>query len=288
MKRKDFLFGSLAAVVASLIPWGRGNANITNSDTPLEKQVGFNHIPKTKNTKQMKTVYHKANTRGKANHGWLNSNHTFSFANYYDPSRMNFGVLRVLNDDIITGGSGFGTHPHQNMEIISIPLDGAIAHKDDIGNSSEIKSGEIQVMSAGTGVQHSEFNASKENAANFLQIWVIPNKKQVTPRYDQQAIDKEKSKDNFLQILSPSADDDGVWIHQNAYFSMGEFTKPTSKNYKLNHSTNGVYVFVIEGAAIVNNENLSKRDGLGIWDTDSFDIKIEAGSKILLMEVPMA
>ena len=290
MKRKDFLFGSMAAIVSSLIPWGKTSAssNMASNKIELDQEVGFNHIPKLKNNKEMKTVYHKADTRGNANHGWLNSNHTFSFANYYDPSRMNFGVLRVLNDDVITGGSGFGTHPHKNMEIISIPLTGSIAHKDSMGNSSEIKSGEIQVMSAGTGVQHSEFNASKDDKANFLQIWVIPNQKEVSPRYDQQIIDPVKSNNELLQILSPNAEDDGVWINQEAYFSYGSFSSSANKKYELKNTKNGVYVFVIEGSVSINNQSLNKRDGLGIWDADSFDIKIEAESKILLMEVPMS
>lgn len=236
----------------------------------------------------MKTVFHKSDSRGHANHGWLNSHHTFSFANYHNPERMNFGVLRVLNDDVIAGGAGFGTHPHNNMEIISIPLKGAIAHKDNMGNSSVISDEEIQVMSAGTGISHSEFNAQASEASNFLQIWVYPNKRDVSPRYDQQKIAMEQNPNQFLQILSPNADDDGVWIHQDAWFYMGNFNQEKKLEYELNKAENGVYVFVIDGALELAGQKLEKRDGMGLWEIEQIQIHIKTAAKILLMEVPMS
>lgn len=234
----------------------------------------------------MKTVFHKSDSRGYANHGWLKSHHTFSFANYYNPERMSFGVLRVLNDDFIAGGMGFGRHPHRDMEIISIPLEGDLRHGDNMGNSGIIKKGDIQVMSAGTGIMHSEENAS-EQAVELLQIWVIPNKMDVTPRYDQITIGDKSVKNDFQQILSPNADDDGVWIHQDAWFNLANFDKGVIKNYQLHKEGNGVYVFVIKGSAKIGDQILEKRDGFGIWDINEIDIEALADSEILLMEVPM-
>ncbi len=235
----------------------------------------------------MKTVFHAATSRGHADHGWLNAHHSFSFASWYNPEKTNFGVLRVLNDDIVAPAMGFGKHPHDNMEIITIPLEGALTHQDSMGNKETITSGEIQVMSAGTGIQHSEFNASETEPINLLQIWVFPNKRNVEPRYDQQFIDTTAMKNEFAQILSPNESDAGVWIHQNAWFHMGEFSSETSTNYQLKDSSNGVYVFVIEGNASINNQNLNKRDALGVWETQQFDIQIGANSKVLLLEIPM-
>lgn len=236
----------------------------------------------------MKTILHKADTRGGANHGWLNSKHTFSFANYYESSRMNFGVLRVLNDDIIKGETGFGTHPHNDMEIISVPIYGALEHKDSMGTTSVIREDEIQVMSAGTGIHHSEYNHSKEEDANFLQIWIFPREKNVTPRYDQIKIDLSKYENSFHQILSPTPEDDGVWIHQDAWFYRGNFTKKANHTHKINKANNGLYIFVIKGGATVGEHNLSNRDGLGVWDTNAIDIEVKSNSDILLMEVPLA
>ncbi|PXY01196.1 hypothetical protein DF185_11160 [Marinifilum breve] len=235
----------------------------------------------------MNTVLHKANTRGHANHGWLNSYHTFSFANYYNPDRIQFGVLRVINDDTVDAGKGFGTHPHENMEIISIPLEGELEHKDSMGNIARIKAGDIQVMSAGTGVYHSEYNKNHDRAVQFLQIWVIPNQQQVEPRYDQISIADISKENQFNQILSPNANDQGVWIHQNAWFNLGQFTLSTDNQYQLHSNDYGVYAFVIEGSAVIENQELRKRDGMGIWGTDTISIKAEKDSKILLMEVPM-
>ncbi len=235
----------------------------------------------------MNTVYHKADTRGFADHGWLKSYHTFSFANYYNPERMNFGALRVLNDDQVASGMGFGTHPHRDMEIISIPLEGDLEHKDSMGTSAVIRKGEIQVMSAGTGVQHSEYNRNKDELVKFLQIWVIPNKMNVTPRYDQISIKENEKINDFQQILSPHKDDEGVWIHQDAWFNLANFEKGNQKEYQLNKSGNGVYLFVLKGSAKIGDQTLNSRDGFGIWDTDRFTLEALEDSEILLMEVPM-
>lgn len=234
----------------------------------------------------MKTVFHPADQRGHANHGWLDAHHSFSFASWYDPSKIHFGALRVLNDDIIAGSMGFGTHPHDNMEIITIPLVGALKHRDSMGNEATITAGEIQVMSAGTGIQHSEFNATNETL-NLFQIWVFPNKKNVTPRYDQQLLDTAKMKNNFAQILSPDPADDGVWIHQDAWFHLGEFDKGQSANYTVKSANNGVYVLVVEGQITINGQVLNKRDALGVWNTEAFAISFNENSKVLLLDVPM-
>ncbi len=236
----------------------------------------------------MKTIVHKADTRGKANHGWLNSSHSFSFANYYNPERMNFGVLRVLNDDTVAPGMGFGKHPHDNMEIISIPLEGDLEHKDSMENTTVIKEGDIQVMSAGTGVFHSEYNKNSDKEVKFLQIWVIPNQKNVVPRYDQITLNRDDLKNQLAQILSPNQDDDGVWTHQNAWFHLGEFEAGNTVSYELKDPNNGVYAFVLEGDMTIESQKLNKRDGLGIWDTDKIEILADSSSKILLMEVPMS
>ena len=235
----------------------------------------------------MQTIFHRADSRGHANHGWLNSYHTFSFANYQNNERTNFGVLRVLNDDTVTQGMGFGTHPHRDMEIISIPLEGDLEHKDSMGTTAVIKKGEIQVMSAGTGVMHSEYNKNKEEAVKFLQIWVFPREVGVEPRYDQKDIKSEEKINDFQQILSPNKDDDGVWIHQDAWFNLANFTKGNSKNYTLNKKGNGVYAFVLKGSAKIGDQILNERDGFGIWDTESFNVEALENTEILLMEVPM-
>ncbi|MBP3945215.1 pirin family protein [Psychrobacter sp. K31L] len=235
----------------------------------------------------MKTVYHAANSRGDANHGWLKSKHTFSFANYHNPERMGFGALRVMNDDFVIGGQGFGKHSHRDMEIISIPLSGKLGHGDNIGNNGIIETGEIQVMSAGTGITHSEMNGDDKEDVKFLQIWVIPNKMSVAPRYQKVRMGDIMQPNTFNQVLSPNADDAGVWIHQNAWFSMGDFEQGVTQNYTLNDANNGVYVFVIEGSVTINNNVLNTRDGLGIWDTKSMTMDVLENSKVLIMEVPM-
>lgn len=240
-----------------------------------------------KKNKQMKTVYHKADSRGHANHGWLNSFHTFSFANYYNPQRMNFGVLRVINDDTVQGGMGFGTHPHRDMEIISIPLEGDLKHGDSMGNEGIIRQGEIQVMSAGTGILHSEMNGNQGETVKFLQIWVLPRQTGVTPRYDQINIEEGKKVNDFQQILSPNPEDEGVWIHQDAWFNMAHFTAGHSQTYRLNKEGNGVYVFVIKGKAQIGDQILEPRDGYGIYEISEFDLKAIDDAQVLLMEVPM-
>ncbi|MBK9077412.1 MAG: pirin family protein [Flavobacteriales bacterium] len=234
------------------------------------------------------TVLHKANSRGHADHGWLNSHHTFSFANYYDPERMHFGVLRVLNDDRVAPGKGFGTHPHENMEIISIPLEGDLEHKDSMGNVAVIRQGDIQVMSAGTGITHSEFNRNPDKEVRFLQIWVFPSRRGVTPRYDQITLDASERHNQLQQILSPDPNDAGVWIHQNAWFHLGTFDKGFQTTYTVKDKRNGVYAFVLKGDVTVQGTALNQRDGLGLWDTDAVSVMADSpGAELLLMEVPM-
>ena len=233
------------------------------------------------------TILHKADTRGDADHGWLHSRHTFSFANYYDPSRMHFGALRVLNDDYVAPGMGFGTHPHDNMEIISIPLEGDLEHKDSMGNVAVIRHGDIQVMSAGTGIRHSEYNKNDNQPVKFLQIWVFPNKRNVTPRYDQMALNTEDRKNRFQQIVSPNPDDEGVWIHQNAWFHIADLEKGTSLDYTIKGEGNGLYVFVLAGDVAVEGLELNSRDGFGIWDINRVNFTATGNTSLLLMEVPM-
>lgn len=235
----------------------------------------------------MKTILHKASSRGNANHGWLNSYHTFSFASYYNEDRTNFGALRVLNDDVVSGGKGFDTHPHSNMEIFSLPLKGDLIHRDSMGNQTVIQEGDVQVMSAGTGVYHSEYNKNNEEAVEFLQIWVVPNMLDVDPRYDQISLSSIRKENTFYQVLSPNENDAGVWIYQDAYFSMGEFTENAIQTYRLNNPQNGVYVFVLEGKASINKVSLERRDGLAITETEEIKIEVKYGTKILLMEVPL-
>lgn len=232
-------------------------------------------------------VLHKANERGHANHGWLNAYHSFSFGSWYNPEKVNFGALRVLNDDTIAAGMGFGTHPHDNMEIITIPLEGDLAHKDSMGNASTIKSGDVQVMSAGTGILHSEFNPNRDQQTKLFQIWLFPKTENVTPRYQQITLDKTKQKNSFAQILSPNAEDEGVWIHQNAWFYLSDFDAGFSKKLALKKERNGFYIMNIEGEIEVNGEKLEKRDAIGIWETNDIEIKSLTNSRFLVMEIPM-
>jgi quercetin 2,3-dioxygenase len=234
-----------------------------------------------------KSILHKADTRGHANHGWLNSYHTFNFANYFNPEREQFGKLRVLNDDTVAPGKGFGNHSHENMEIISIPLSGDLVHKDSMGNTGVIKQGDIQVMSAGTGIMHSEYNKNDDQEVKFLQIWIFPNEKNVEPRYEQKSIGNLIKNNEFGQILSPNTDEKGVWVHQNAWFHLGRFDKPTQASYKLKQKDNGVYAFIIKGEANINGQALQSRDGFGVWDMQELEISAESDSEILLMEIPM-
>jgi quercetin 2,3-dioxygenase len=235
----------------------------------------------------LNSVLHKSETRGDANHGWLHSRHTFSFANYYDPERVHFGMLRVLNDDIVEAGMGFGTHPHDNMEIISIPLEGDLEHKDSMGNISVIKHGDVQVMSAGSGITHSEYNKNKDKPVKFLQIWVFPNKNNVKPRYDQITLKITDRLNRFQQILSPDPKDEGVWIYQNAWFHIAKFEEGYSADYHLKAKGNGIYAFILSGDIMIGDQELSTRDGFGIWDVDKLTVKAITDAEFLLMEVPM-
>jgi len=232
------------------------------------------------------TVIHRADTRGSTKTEWLEAHPTFSFGSYYNPQRMQFGALRVLNDDIIAGEKGFGDHPHDNMEIITIPLEGALAHRDSLGNGTTIRAGEIQVMSAGTGLYHSEFNAEQDKPVKSLQIWLYPNRRNVEPRYGQAKIDT--SERNVLhQVLSPNADGQGVWIYQDAWFHIGKFDKGAEATYQLKAEDNGVYVFVISGEVTVSGQTLGPRDGMGTTNTRQLSIKADSDMEVLLMEVPM-
>ena len=235
----------------------------------------------------MKTVFHPSDSRGYANHGWLEARHSFSFASWYQPDRLHFGALRVLNDDIIQGGMGFGTHPHDNMEIVTIPLKGDLEHKDSMGNAAVIREGDIQVMSAGTGVYHSEYNKNPDKEINLFQLWIFPNQRDVEPRYDQIPIRTFHQKNAFFQILSPIAEDQGVWIHQNAWMHMLDADAQTSHTYTIKIPGNGVYVMVIEGQIAWNDQVLNRRDAMGVWDTNDFEIRVLEDAQVLLVDVPM-
>lgn len=291
MHRKEFLKKSLLGAGALAAGGTLAGKTVLDNDIdelkPLDI-VGFNHIPNTNSSIMANTVLHAADTRGHANHGWLNSYHTFSFANYYNPERMHFGVLRVLNDDTVEAGRGFGTHPHDNMEIISIPLEGDLEHKDSMGNTAVIRNGDVQVMSAGTGIYHSEYNKNGNQQVKFLQIWVFPNKRNVEPRYDQITLRSEDRHNKLQQILSPNPNDAGVWIHQNAWFHLGSLDKGFKTTYTMKGGTGqGVYAFVLNGEVTVNGQKLGPRDGYGIWNTAQFDLVADTKAEILLMEVPM-
>ncbi len=236
----------------------------------------------------MKHIFHSAETRGHANHGWLDAHHSFSFAGYQDKTRMHFGVMSVLNDDKIAVGMVFGSHTHDNMEIITIPLEGQLLHKDNMGNTGEvILPGDVQVMSAGTGVVHSEYNNGKTDL-KLLQIWLFPNKQNVKPRYGQVSLNVADRQNKFQQVLSPNENDEGVWIHQDAWFFLGKFDKDKTETYHIKKQGNGVYAFILSGSATINGQVLNTRDGYGIWETEAFDIKMNAdNTEILLMDIPM-
>ena len=236
----------------------------------------------------MKKSLQRADNRGHANHGWLESYHSFSFANYYNPQQMQFGTLRVLNDDRVAPGMGFGTHPHRNMEIISIPLKGDLEHKDSMGNTTVIRQGDVQVMSAGTGVNHSEYNKNKDQEVAFLQIWIVPNKVNVNPRYDQISLKSEDLVNNWHTILGPEGKYDRLWVYQDTWFHLGEFEQDTTTTYSLRESGNGLYIFVLEGRVRVAEETLNRRDALGIENFDTLEFAMEKDSSILLIEVPMS
>ena len=235
----------------------------------------------------MKKIFHSSTSRGEADHGWLKAKHSFSFANYFNPERIQFGALRVLNDDIIAPGRGFGTHPHDNMEIITIPLEGSLEHKDSMENEGVIEKDEIQVMSAGTGVSHSEYNKSEEKPVSLLQIWILPKEQNIAPRYDQKSLKELQKINNLYPIVTPDKNGPEMWINQDAWLHMGDFNKPTSFEYKINKKGNGVYTFVINGRAIISENTLDKRDALGIWDVENFNISVDKNTKLLLIEVPV-
>ncbi len=233
----------------------------------------------------MKTVFHAANARGHADHGWLNAKHSFSFASWHNPERIHFGMLRVLNDDIVAGGMGFGKHPHDNMEIITIPLAGSIQHEDSMGFSEVIHAGEVQVMSAGTGIYHSEYNPSPDQELNLFQIWIFPKQKQVEPRYAQRKY--ELNEDTFTELVGPEESGISTWIHQDAWLSMGAFKAGSSQEYQLKKQGNGIYLMLVEGQIKIGDQLLTQRDAIGISQTNQIQIEIEANAKILVIEVPM-
>ncbi|MDR1005578.1 MAG: pirin family protein [Bacteroidales bacterium] len=236
----------------------------------------------------MKSTLIKAETRGHANHGWLDTHHTFSFADYYDPNRIHFGALRVLNDDIVIGGEGFGKHPHDNMEIITIPLEGGVRHGDSMGNDGVIRAGEVQVMSAGKGVIHSEYNADKDQSVNFFQIWIYPNQKDVPPRYEQKTMDFLSHRNKLSEIVSPKETPHGLWIYQNAWLNIGAFDAEKTFEYALHDKQNGIFLMNIEGSFEAEGFRLDKRDGLCLSDIEKTTIKaLSNDSRILIIEVPM-
>ncbi len=230
-----------------------------------------------------------ANSRGGADHGWLKAKHTFSFASWYNPEQMHFGALRVLNDDWIAGGEGFGTHPHDNMEIITIPHSGALEHRDSMGNHGIIQAGDVQVMSAGTGIQHSEFNHNSDEACTLFQIWIFPKIRGVKPRYDQKSFDTNAMHNQLLNIVAPmESNSDALKIHQNAYLSMGTFDAGQRIPYTLQHPGNGIFIQNISGEIACNQQTLKQRDAMGVWDTDNVELMVNQAAKVLIIEVPMA
>jgi redox-sensitive bicupin YhaK (pirin superfamily) len=235
----------------------------------------------------MRNIIHTADSRGRADHGWLQARHTFSFSRYHDPQRMGFGALRVINDDIIAGGGGFPTHGHDNMEIITVPLQGGLAHKDSMGSSGVINAGDVQVMSAGTGLTHSEFNASETETANTLQIWVLPEKQDVTPRYDQATFDPADRHNRWQLLVSPDGANDSLWVNQQTWFSRARLDAGQSLGYVMHRDNSGAYLFLIDGQVSVADQVLAARDGMGIYDTRQFSILSNQGSDVLLMEVPI-
>ena len=235
----------------------------------------------------MEAVVHRADTRGFASHGWLESHHTFSFAGYFDPSRVNFGMLRVLNDDTVAPGAGFGEHPHDNMEIISIPLEGALRHADSMGNTALIRKGDVQVMSAGRGITHSEYNASQTEPVKFLQIWIFPDKRNVEPRYHQVTPDPQ-GRNNALQlVVSPDGEAGSAWIHQRAWFYLCRLDAGRTVSHKIHTTGNGIYIFVLSGELQADGYQLAARDGAGITKADEVTMTASRDCEFLVMEVPM-
>jgi redox-sensitive bicupin YhaK (pirin superfamily) len=234
----------------------------------------------------MKTVFHRAEDRGHVNFGWLDSHHSFSFGHYHDPEKIHFGALRVLNDDVVSAGGGFGTHPHDNMEIVSIPLQGDLEHKDSTGTEAVIRQNDVQIMSAGTGIQHSEKNHNPGEEVKFLQIWVIPKERNIKPRYDQKTFKPEDRLNKLKVVVAPDTDE-AIWINQDTWFSLGKFDKQHTESYKIKKDGNGVYVFVLEGQVTIGKHTLNKRDALGVWETGSIDLRVDDNAEVLLIDVPM-
>lgn len=235
----------------------------------------------------MKTTLQRASERGTADHGWLKPNFYFSFAGYYNPEKVHFGLLRVLNDDFIEGGGKFHTHPHDNMEIVTIPLSGAVHHKDNTGGEGIIQAGDVQIMSAGSGVLHSEANASATDMLNLFQIWVFPKEKNIQPRYDQRRFTMEDRANNWQVVVSPREEDKALWINQDARFSLATLDAGKTLTYENGFKGNGVYVVVIDGAVKIDETVLNRRDALGVWETDSFNITASEDAQLLAIEVPM-
>ena len=236
----------------------------------------------------MNTILHKASQRGFADHGWLKSSHSFSFANYFDNEKVHFGKLRVLNDDLIAPARGFDLHPHQDMEIITIPLSGALRHTDNMDNEEIISTGEVQVMSAGSGIFHSEFNASKTDDLSLFQIWIFTNKKGLKPRYDQKMFDETERVGKWQLLVSPNGQSNSLSINQSAYISIIEFSEENKIDYQLKEQGNGVYFMLIEGEVEINGNKLQKRDAIGVWNfLDSVEINFIGKSKLMAVEVPM-
>jgi hypothetical protein len=237
----------------------------------------------------MKTELHPASERGHANHGWLDSYHSFSFATYFNPAREKFGCLRVLNDDTVSGGTGFDLHPHNNMEIVSIIMEGALEHRDSIGNIQVITPGEVQVMSAGTGVYHAEYNHSETEPVKFFQLWIFPREKGLKPRYDQLLFDNLDKHDQLVTLVTPDnkQEENVLWIHQDAFISTINLKKDSEFEYLIRIPGNGIFVFVIEGKIAVDGNSLSAKDAIGITETESFQIKSTDNSKVLFIEVPI-
>ena len=235
----------------------------------------------------MQMTIHRAGDRGAANHGWLNAKHSFSFAGYHNPDKVHFGALRVLNDDIIAGGGGFPTHPHDNMEIVTIPLKGALQHKDSTGGQGIIQAGDVQIMSAGTGVQHSEFNASATDAVNLFQCWLFPKERNITPRYDQRSFDVDDRINKWQTVVSPIETDNALWINQDARFLLSKVTAGSILDYKNAFEGNGVYLMVINGTVTIGEQSFSNRDAVGIYEANSFSITADTDAELMAIEVPM-
>lgn len=237
----------------------------------------------------MKKILHPSNTRGVGDFGWLQARYSFSFANYFNPERLQFGMLRVLNDDTVAPGMGFGRHPHDNMEIVTIPQKGALKHRDSMGNEGVIEAGDIQIMSAGKGVEHSEINASAKEPISLFQIWVVPETRDVEPRYDQKKIAPLLTENEIVPVVKPKdkADDNDLWLHQQVWFNLGTFSEETTTTYNLHNKNNGIYVFVIDGTVVVEDETLERRDAIGVYETESVSITAKANTDVLVIEIPM-